>query len=142
MPSKPALLITAQHIRQFKPPVCEPTDGSHLRRLYPNAVLDRQARADLRELALGVLDEEGATLLDRIEASLIYAHVLWSQGIAAGHIRRSFHAWLKEHIDGGDAYLLDEDRDASNTIRGALGLMPRRVPRKASLKAAEARVAA
>jgi hypothetical protein len=130
MPSKPALLITAQHIRQFKPPVCEPTDGSHLRRLYPNAVLDRQSRADLREMALDVLDEAGASLLDRVEASLIYAHVLWSQGIAAGHIRSSYYMWLKNHIDDGAAFLLDEDRSASNAIRSALGLTPLRVPRK------------
>jgi hypothetical protein len=38
--------------------------------------------------------------------------------------------WLKNHIDDGAAFLLDEDRSASNAIRSALGLTPLRVPRK------------
>jgi hypothetical protein len=129
MPSKPALSTSA--VRNFRPPVCEPNDGNHLRRLFPGVTLSRQARADLREAALDVLDEPGASLNDRIEAFLVLEWMSWSRLVAAGHINRSFYYWLKEHIDGGDAFLLDEDRSASNAIRAALGLTPLRVSRKA-----------
>jgi hypothetical protein len=132
--------ITLFMLKNWRPPgfadVAANRDQQKLKRLFPAVLVTRQARSELRESALTLLDSAFLSDEEALEALLMLSWSAWSKAIAERATQRPFLYFLKQQIASGKAFQISGYPEIENGLREAFSVpVPRARVNKPSLAA-------
>ncbi len=136
--------ITLFMLKNWRPPafadVAADRDKQKLKRLFPSVLVTRQARSELREYALTMLDSTFLSDEEALEALLMLSWSAWSKAISERATQRPFLYFLKEQIASRKAFQISAYPEIEAGLREAFSLpVPKTKVVKLTLAASDRR---
>ena len=118
--------ITLFMLRNWRPPgfadVAANRDQQKLKRLFPAVLVTRQARSQLREYALTLLDSDFLSDDEALAALLMLSWSAWSKALAERATQRPFLYFLKQQITSGKAFQISGYPEIESGLREAFSI--------------------
>lgn len=131
-------------LKNWRPPafadVAVDRDKQKLKQLFPSVLVTKQARSELRECALTMLDSTFLSDEEALVALLMLSWSAWSKAISERATQRPFLYFLKEQIASRKAFQISAYPEIEAGLREAFSLpVPKTKVVKLTLAASDRR---